>query len=155
MVKKQFSGLEIEFWVHEGKLGKTQHSLCLFHDSLEIGSPILEALYELRTETRPASCKLTFAASSRKQGLLSLRLMVVPKREDLQVMCICYDVEGAKIEMTDEGLKLLIEAFTAWLSGGEDFGVSPRHSKLNPNVLGKLDRESIELWFWGPRYVSP
>ncbi|GEM_PF-2335171 len=37
----------------------------------------------------------------------------------------------------------------SWLAGAEDFGVSPRHSSHKTIDLGKLDRESGELWFWG------
>ena len=155
MVKPTFADLKIDFWVHLGKLGITQPSLCLFHDSVEIGSPILDALNELRNETWPAQRKLTFVTCCRERALSSLRLIVVPKREDLQVMSIRCDSAAATIEITGEGLDLLIKASTSWLSGAEDFGVSPHHSTLKPKAFGKLDRESGELWFWGPGYVGP
>ena len=54
------------------KLGITQPSLCLFHDSVEVGSPILDALNELRNETWPAHRKITFITCSRERGLLNL-----------------------------------------------------------------------------------
>jgi len=50
MVKQNFSNLEIDFWVHSRKLGTSQPSLCLFHDSIQIGSPILDALNELKDD---------------------------------------------------------------------------------------------------------
>ena len=61
----------------------------------------------------------------------------------------------ATVEMTDKGLGLMIHAFAVWLDGGEDFGISPGHSDLKWKELGKLDRESGELWFWGPSYDGP
>ncbi|HMP71464.1 MAG TPA: hypothetical protein PKA76_19100 [Pirellulaceae bacterium] len=154
-MKPAFANLAIDFWVHRGKLGDAQLSLCLFHDSKDIGSPIIDALNELKNEISPAQRKLTFVKCSRERALSTLRLVVVPGREDLQVMSIRCDPDGATIEMTDEGLKLLIDACTAWLGGAEDFGVSPRHSSMKPKDFGKLDRESGELWFWGPGYAGP
>jgi hypothetical protein len=155
MVKPEFSNLEIDFWVDRGKLGVSQPSLCLFHESIQNGSPILDALNELGSETCPAHRQLTFAACSRERALTNLRLMVVSKSEDLHVMNIRRDADAATIEMTDEGLTLLIDACVTWLAGAEDFGVSPLHSTLKPKEFGKLDRESGELWFWGPGYAGP
>lgn len=54
-----------------------------------------------------------------------------------------------------EGLFLLKNALATWLGGVEDFGVSPGHSDLKPKAFGKLDKESGELWFWGPGYAGP
>ncbi len=155
MVKPQFSNLKVDLWVHHGRIGVSNHNLCLFHDSVDSGSPILDALNELRDETRPAQRKLTFASCSRRGALTNMRLIVDAEREDLRVMNIRYDTDNATIEMTDEGLAVLIDACTAWLGGAEDFGVSPRQSSLKPKELGILDRESGELWFWGPVYDGP
>jgi hypothetical protein len=38
--------------------------------------------------------------------------------------------------------------------GSEDLGVSPRHSDRRPKQLGSLDRESGELWLFGPGYAG-
>lgn len=84
-----------------------------------------------------------------------LRLQVIPEREELLVMSIRRDAEMATIEMTQEGIGLMFEALTAWLAGAEDFGVAPHHSVKRAKELGKLDRESGELWFWGPGYAGP
>ncbi|TWU18557.1 hypothetical protein [Allorhodopirellula heiligendammensis] len=154
-MKPAFANLEIDLWVHCGKLGFTEPSLCLHHDSLDSGSPILNALNELTGEKCPAQRKLTVAACSRERAMSNLRLMVVPKREDLRVMSVRHDSDTATIEMTGAGLRLLIEAFTSWLNGAEDFGISPRHSSMKPKAFGKLDRESGELWFWGPSLAGP
>lgn len=70
-------------------------------------------------------------------------------------MSIRHDKETAAIEMTDQGLGLMTDAITSWLGGAEDFGIAPDHSGLKPKQLGKLDRESAELWFWGPGYYAP
>jgi hypothetical protein len=158
---------KIELWIHHGKLGKTKPTLCLFHDApgvrlgqhrktLLVGEQFLITLAELQDEkTRPAQRVLTFRASSRKRALRKLKLKLVPVREELKVMHIGYERDSAFIEITDEGLSLLRDAFASWLKGDEDFGVSPEHSTLKPNELGKLDRESGELWFWGPGYLGP
>lgn len=155
MVKPAFENLAIDFWVHPGKLGVSQPSLCLFHDSVELGSQIVDALRELKFETWPAQRKLTFVACHRKRALQSLRLIAVPAREDLRAMSIRLDSDAATIEMTEQGLELLIQACTSWLAGAEDFGISPRRSALKSKDLGDLDRESGELWFWGPGYFAP
>lgn len=70
-------------------------------------------------------------------------------------MSIKSDSDAATIEMTDVGLGLLIVACAKWLDGSEDFGVSPRHSTLRTKELGELDRQSGELWFWGPSHAGP
>jgi hypothetical protein len=155
MVKPNFSNLQIEVWVYPGKLGFSQPSLCLFHESPKEGKEILDALTELQQDTGPARRTLTFKDCLRKSTLPKLTLMLVSQREDLAIMSIRCDREGATIEMTRDGVALLASGVTSWLAGAEDFGVSPRHSKLKPNELGKLDRESAELWFWGPFYAGP
>lgn len=155
MVKPEFSDLGIDFWVHRAKRGGSQPSLCLFHDSPELGSPMLDALIELKNETWPAQRTLTFAACSRERALVGLRLKAVPRREELQVMNIRHNSDVATIEATELGVDLLINACRAWLAGAEDFGVSPHQGNLTPKFLGKLDRESGELWFWGPHYTGP
>jgi hypothetical protein len=70
-------------------------------------------------------------------------------------MYVGWERESATIEMTEEGHTLLSAALSSWLAGAEDFGVSPRHSSLSPKNLGALDRESMEIWFWGPGYAGP
>jgi hypothetical protein len=155
MVKPEFSNLEIDFWVHRGRLGVSQPSFCLFHNCIQVGSPILNALNELKDETCPVQRMLTFAACSREHALTNLRLKAVSESDELRVMNIQCDTDVATIEMTDVGLALLIDACAAWLAGAEDFGVSPRRSTLNQKEFGRLDLESGELWFWGPGYVGP
>ena len=155
MVKPEFENLEIDFWVYPGKLGVTQPSLCLFHDAVENGAPLLDALTELKGTTCPSQRMLTFRTCSRKLALCKLKLMLVPDRENLKVMNIHCDADAAAIEMTQCGLQLIIDAVASWLAGAEDFGVSPRHASIMPKQFGRLDNESGELWFWGPRYNAP
>jgi hypothetical protein len=155
MVKPGFENLAVDFWVHPGKLGLTQPSLCFFHDEVQVGTPLLDALTELKGQTNPTRRTLTFKACSRKQALRKLTLMLVPGREDLRVMNIQHDADAGTIEMADAGLALMTDAVASWLAGAEDFGVSPRHSSLNPKLFGKLDKASGELWFWGPGYNAP
>jgi hypothetical protein len=154
-MKPSFSNLEVDFWIHPGKLGISSPSLCLSHDSTRAGTPILNAIKELKNEQCPARRKLTFSTCSRKRALSTLRLRLVPGREDLRVMSIRCDSDTATIEMTDTGLTLLANACAAWLAGSENFSVSPRHSILTPKDLGTLDRDSGELWFWGPGFGGP
>ena len=155
MVKPAFENLQIDLWVHQGTLGIAQPSLCVFHDDPTVGTQLLEALKELQDDTCPAQRVLTFRASSRKSALLKLKLKLVADHEDLKVMHVGRDRDTAVIEMTAEGLSLLTDAFARWLAGGEDFGVSPTSSSLKRKEFGRLDRESGELWFWGPWYAGP
>lgn len=155
MVYRNYSNLEVDFWVHRGKLGTTEPSLCLFHGSVSMGAPVLHALRELQDAGCPAQRLLTFTRASRRGALTSLRLRLVPGRDELRVMNIRRDSDAATIEMTDSGLVLLIHAVTSWLAGAEDFGVSPSHATLKKKDLGKLDQKSGELWFWGPGYGGP
>lgn len=155
MVMPQYSNLEIDFWIHDGKLGLSAPTLCLFHDSPQHGTAILDALNELLNGSCPAQRTLTFANCERASALSNMRLLYVPEREELLVMNIRHRRPSATIEATAEGLKLLITAFTEWHVGGEDFGVCPRRSDFKQKQLGQLDRSSIELWFWGPRYAGP
>ncbi|QEG41503.1 hypothetical protein [Roseimaritima ulvae] len=147
--------LAIDFWVYPGKLGLTQPSLCLFHDAVQIGTPLLDALTELFGQARSARRTLTFKASTRKRALGELKLRLVPEREDLRIMNIQHDAYTGIIQMTDAGLALMTDAVASWLKGAEDFGISPRHSSLSPKQFGKLDKASGELWFWGPGYDAP
>lgn len=155
MVKPKFENIPVDLWVFPGKLGVARPSLCLFHNSVQLGMEILDALRELADAPRPARRTLTFKRCTRKKPLVRLRLTVVPEHEELKVMRIGYEAEAGTIEMTDDGLALVIDAVTSWLAGADDFGVSPAHSSLKRKEMGILDRESGELWFWGPRYYAP
>ena len=83
MVKPEFENLEIDLGVHAGKLGVTQPSRCLFHDAVQAGAPLLDALTELKGTSCPSQRVLTFRACSRKRALCKLTLMLVPDRENL------------------------------------------------------------------------
>jgi hypothetical protein len=155
MVKPTFQDLPVDFWVFPGKLGTTEPSLCFYHNKTEVGREILDALVELDDAKGPARRTLTFHRCSRPTPLLTLKFAVVPEREDLKVMNISRENETATIEMTDRGLRVMIDAITSWLGGAEDFGISADASSLKRKQLGKLDLESIELWFWGPGYHAP
>lgn len=155
MVKPAFQNLAIDFWVYPGKLGLTQPSLCLFRDAVQRGTPLLDALTDLIGPMCPARRTLTFKACTRAQALRELKLMLVPEREDLRLMNIRHDADTGTIEMTEAGLTLLTDAVASWLTGEEDFGVSPRNSTLTPKQFGRLDNASGELWFWGPGYYGP
>jgi hypothetical protein len=155
MVKSVFENLAIDVWIHDRKLGFTQPSLCVFHEKPSIGGPFLEALRELNDGACPAKLTLTFAACSRKKPIDKLKLRFVLQSEELRVMNVRCEEGVATVQITSIGLPLLIDAFSSWLNGSEDFGVSPRHSSLKPWELGQLDRESGEVWFWGPGYLGP
>lgn len=155
MVTPRYANLDIEFWEHQQKLGFSEPALCLFHDKPQAGTPILDALKHLRTLGCPAKTTLTFAPSNRQSALAKLSLLFVPLRAELRVMNIRREAQAATIETTDQGLDLLIKALARWLDGTEDFCVGPRHSDVNPQALGALDRSSGELWFWGPGYTGP
>lgn len=155
MVKPNFLNLNAELWLHRHRLGRSQLSLCLYHSAEQIGLPILEALAELQSDGSSSQRTLTFKATDRAGCITTLRLLLVPDHEDLHVLNVASENEIATIQMTDIGLPLIRDAVRSWLDGGEDFGVSAQHSDLKPRQLGKLDRTSGELWYWGPTYISP
>jgi hypothetical protein len=129
--------------------------VCLFHDRLDAGNQILDALAELGSEPRPAQRTITFKPCSRPHALGKMNLKLESISDALKVMYIAFERDTATIELTDEGLSLLKNSLETWLAGGEDFGVSPRHGAMKRKAFGKLDQESGELWFWGPGYAGP
>lgn len=152
MIKPKFVDLKVDFWLYPGKCGLSRPTLCVYHQSREIGAPILDAIFELKSGACPVKRTLTFLPRSRKPALTTLQLWRVSGSAELCVMNMRCNVDQAIIEMTDVGLELLTDAFSKWLAGGEDFGVAPRHANLKSKELGRLDDESLELWFWGPSY---
>jgi hypothetical protein len=162
MVWPAFKDLEVELWWHRGSLGGSRqcpYTLCIYHREVRLGSPILNALNELASDSPPAQCRLTFAPNQRKKSLRTLKLDFVSQRCDLRVMNIRREEQTAVIELTTIGLSLLIESVELWLAGGEDFGVAPGQVRkprdLKGPGFGDLDRASAELWFWGPTYLAP
>jgi hypothetical protein len=144
------SKLNVECWVYPGKLGRSEPSICLFHATKEAEMPMLEALSSLRNGDAPRECSFAFADAKRERSITKLIVRVLPPSDELHVMCIEHAGSKGTIEVTDVGLELLITAVGAWLTGSEDFGVSPEHCGRRRKRLGPRDRESGELWFWGP-----
>lgn len=145
--------LNVECWLHPrelGKLGFSEPTICLYHSTKDAGTPMLEALSLLRTNSAKRECSFAFAGSKRERSIVKLIVRVLAPSEALHVMCIQHAVEVGTIEVTEAGLELLITAVGAWLTGSEDFGVSPEQCGRKRNRLGQRDRESGELWFWGP-----
>lgn len=70
-------------------------------------------------------------------------------------MSVSTQADEAHIILAEEGLVLLMAAVEKWLDGAEDFGISPAHADLPSRELRPLDRESLEIWFWGPTYSGP
>ncbi len=155
MAMPRYANLELDFWLHRGRLGLSEPSLCLFHESIQQGAPLLEALNELRIGGCPAKLTMTFLHRRRPLSLSKLRLLYVTERDELRIMSIRHETDVGIVELTAKGLELLSDALTAWMAGAEDFGVCARHSKVLPDALGQLDRSSGELWFWGPGYAGP
>lgn len=110
---------------------------------------------ELADEERPAERTIDLGTGSRAFALPKLKFKLESSQDDLKVLHIGHDRRIATISMTDIGLALVRRAFIAWLEGKEDFGVSPRHSTVKQCEWGQRDRESGELWFWGPSYAGP
>ena len=155
MPKPDFVQMDVQCWMHPGKFGVTEPTICLHHRAAELGRPIIQALDELSTETPPSSRMLTFLPSSQKHVLTAIPLRCVATRNELRLVHISCRQETVTVEMTQVGLDVLRDALTAWFLGQEDFRVSPRHAKLNRDEWGPLDKSSGELWFWGPGYAGP
>jgi hypothetical protein len=130
-------------------------ALCLFHASLEAGAFIRETLRELVAETCPSDRRIRFPPCSRENAFVELHLQKVASHADMRVMSVRLEQSKAAVELTDAGLEVMLDAVQAWLAGSEDFGVSARNSRVNRKTLGRLDRESPEVWFWGPGYLGP
>jgi len=150
MAKPQFQQIDVKCWRHTGKLGTAAPAVCVFRREADLGPAILEALDELRGEIPPSQRLLTFRPSGRKRCLSTLRLRLVPAREELRVMNIACDPATVTIEMTELGLQLVRDAVNSWCNGGEDFCVSPESANLKRREFGSLDKASGTLWFWGP-----
>lgn len=154
-MKPQYANLSIDLWVHGSGLHRRARAICLYRRSVECGEAILQALLELQKEHPPSRRTLTFSASERPRPLRTLRLEVVPARSELRVISIRYEGDLATIEMTHLGLEAMIRSVRSWLAGGEDFCVDSSVEHVPSKDLGELDRQSCELWFWGPSYYGP
>ncbi|MEI8020927.1 MAG: hypothetical protein WCH39_22170 [Schlesneria sp.] len=155
MPKTNFMNIAVECWKHSGKLGLAEPAICLHHEVVDMGRPILQALSELSSERLASQRTVTFVDSAREQSITTVRFRLVASRVDLRVMNVTSEPGVATIEMTEIGLPLIREALLRWFDGAEDFGVSVRHAGLKQSELGPLDRTSGELWFWGPLYFGP
>jgi len=151
-MKPHFQNLSIDCWQHT-RLGISEVSFCLHHSSVELGQPLLAALEELLTQPLPVQRTLSLRPSNRKQSLTTIRLRLVDPRDNLQVMHIHSAENALIIEMTSKGHELVRQAISTWLSGSEDFGISPLRAKLKKSDYGALDKASAELWFWGPDWM--
>ena len=47
MIKPAFENVDADLWVHPGKLGLAEPSVCLYHDSRDSGAQIRDAISEL------------------------------------------------------------------------------------------------------------
>ncbi len=155
MSKTDFMNIAVECWNHSGKLGLAEPTICLHHEVVDMGRPILQALSELSSERLASQRTVTFVGSAREQSITTVRFRLVASRVDLRVMNVTCEPGVATIEMTEIGRPLIREALLRWFNGAEDFGVSVRHAGLNQSELGPLDCTSGELWFWGPFYFGP
>lgn len=156
MTFRAFQNLKIEIWFRPDKLGATRGCLCAFRSSAEIGKEFLDALLDLCVGDLPQKRTLTIAPCDRRLSIRKLVLALLPPSDNLKVMSIRRDADSAVIEMTPEGLEIMIKGVQSWLSEAEDFCVSPTHARnVTKKHFGRLDRESMELWFWGPGYAGP
>ncbi len=149
MTKPAFQNFEVECWRHQGKLGRSEPSLCLFHHRLDQGRPIADALDELEAEGQPAQRVLTFQAAHRPRNIQKLKLVLWEESDLLQVMHVSSSECAATVQMTKLGIAIVRKAVESWCSGSEDFGASPDHARLQKKDYGTLDKLSGELWFWG------
>jgi len=150
MSKPYLQQIAVECWEHPCKLGHSQPTVCLFHNEVDLGRPILIAFDELQAEGPPAQRAISFKPSSRRRCLLHMKLRLVPSSEGIRVLHIRCDNATAVLEMTEIGLQLLRSSVAKWCSGFEDFGIAPDHAGVTKRQLGPQDTSSGELWFWGP-----
>jgi hypothetical protein len=154
-VKSYLQSLDLECWLHRGRLGRTPWAVCLYQPRAEACEPLLRALDELQENGPPVQRVLTFQRCQRPGSFSAMRLKLVAESSELRVLCISHDAPSVTITMTADGWDVLRDAVEAWRKGSDDFGISPLHGKIGKRELGAADRASGELWFWGPFYWGP
>lgn len=155
MVKPAFTGIDVQVWRSRKKFKGTEPYICLFHESRELGMPILEVLRELEVSELPARRTLTFTTRQQPERFRKMQLVLVDSTEDLRVMHVSCAEDAVVVQLTLLGLDVFREGLQAWFKGSEDFCVSVDQASLKRKQLGRLDRASGELWFWGPGYAGP
>jgi len=157
MTWPRYQDVDVECWEHASKLGAVKRAFCLHRANTGSGHEILSGLNELDAANSPARLTLTLKQSARKKAITKLQFLLMLESDELAVMHIARDATTLTIEMTPLGLNIVRYAIQSWLSGSEDFGGSPTHSR-HPKFfsqqpkkkLGARDKSSGELWFWGP-----
>src|SRR5688500_18449723 len=127
MVHRRFQNLDIDCWIHDGKLGVSQPSVCFSHVAPRLSEAcgaILLALDELHSDGPPAKRTLTFKPTSRRTNISTCRLSLLAESEQLRVLNISCESASCAIDMTVTGSLLLRDAIVIWRDGGEDFGIS-------------------------------
>ncbi|MEM9703491.1 MAG: hypothetical protein AAF907_13715 [Planctomycetota bacterium] len=154
MPEPRFENVPVECWMHEGRLGVSPRSVCLFHRRPEEGRELLEAL-EVAAAGEPYRRTITLAASDRPGAMRTIRLERVEPTCDLKAMHADCSADCCLIRLTPAGAEGLRSRFESWFEGLEDFGFG-RCRPLRPEWdLGEADRASAEIWFWGPGYIGP
>ena len=77
MVKSAFANIDVQVWLHHGRLGESELSACLFHSSPHLGGEILDALGELDGSESPNRRTLTFLTRGAPKRLKRMRLALV------------------------------------------------------------------------------
>ena len=84
----------------------------------------------------------------RYRGFSKLELTVTPERDDLQQMSIRQEGERVILEITSMGIGELLRGIQDVRTGTGDYSIRPQADRAVGHKLGRLDRESLCLWFW-------
>jgi hypothetical protein len=150
MSKPYFQEIDVECWRQTG-LRRREWSVCLrqLQPERAVG-PFLLALNELVSEGPGARRALTFKPCDRRRAITKARLSLHAPTPELRVMCVTCNGDAMSLELTPAGLESLRDGLNGWIGGAEDFCVAPEHGVRNWKALGPRDRESLDIWFWGP-----
>jgi len=140
--------------MHDGRLGVSPRSVCLFHRRPDDGRVLLDALAEAEAGA-PYRRTATLAASSRPGAVRTVRFEIAEPTIEMKAMHAACAGETCVIRLTAEGAAAFRSSLNAWFDGGEDFGCGPRQADVPAETLGEADRASAEVWFWGPHYSGP
>src|SRR4051812_18968470 len=110
MVQPYLQTIPVECWKHPGKLGFFTPTICVFHESLDQGQQLLQALDDLLAESPDTKRTATFGPCRQKNPISVMRLHLALRHADLRVMNIACDSGIACIEMTLTGLQVLRDA---------------------------------------------
>jgi hypothetical protein len=143
-MKKYLMDLPIECWRHKGKLGHSEPCFCVAALPDQTVT-LTSALQEVVTEEAPPAKRTVTLTSDQPNQIRRIRFHFVDANVDLRKLCLSQADDTLVLVFTPEAKSDVLDAFSAWIDGGEDFALFADGKRTE---LSKFDLESGELWFW-------